>query len=192
DFELKEVYFIALMDFSFEKTSSDKYLHRVRLAEEKTGKTFYNKLGFIFLELPDFNLEEKEIKTDLERWMYVLRNMAKMEKIPVILHKKIFQKLFQIAETANLKKEEYMLYEKALLDKWTDYAVRKTAEKKGMEKGMEKGIAKGIAKGIEKGKQEVIGNLIIKMRLSDEQVADIVEMPVSFVKKIRASLKKKK
>ena len=47
-------------------------------------------------------------------------------------------------------------------------------------------------KGIEKGKQEVIENLIIKLRLSDKQVADIAEMPVSFVKKIRAALKKKK
>ena len=47
-------------------------------------------------------------------------------------------------------------------------------------------------KGIEKGKQEVIENLIIKMGLSDKQAADIAEMPVSFVKKIRASLKKRK
>ena len=62
----------------------------------------------------------------------------------------------------------------------------------GMKKGMEKGIEKGMEKGIEKGKQEVIENLIIKMGLSDKQVADIAEMPVSFVKKIRAALKKKK
>ena len=47
-------------------------------------------------------------------------------------------------------------------------------------------------KGIEKGKQEVIENLIIKLRLSDKQVADIAEMPVSFVKKVRVSLKKRK
>ncbi|GAB3416868.1 hypothetical protein GCM10027516_10150 [Niabella aquatica] len=72
-------------------------------------------MGFIFLELPNFNLPLKQIKTDLERWLYVPRNMGKMEKIPVILHKKIFQKLFQISEVANLKKEEYMLYEKDLL-----------------------------------------------------------------------------
>jgi flagellar biosynthesis/type III secretory pathway protein FliH len=64
--------------------------------------------------------------------------------------------------------------------------------KKGMEKGIEKGIEKGMEKGIEKGKQEVIENLIIKMGLSDKQAADIAEMPVSFVKKIRAALKKKK
>ncbi len=191
DFELKEIYLIAVMDFNFENTLHGKYLHRVRLAEEETGEIFYDKLGFIFLELPNFSLEEEEIKTDLERWMYVLCNMAKMEKIPVILHKKIFQKLFQIAEIANLKKDEYMLYEKALLDKWTDYAVRKTAkekikvaEKKGMEKGMEKGI--------ELKSYEVVENLIIKFGFNDEQAANAAGVPVAVVKKIRTALKKKK
>jgi len=62
----------------------------------------------------------------------------------------------------------------------------------GMKKGIEKGIEKGMERGIEKGKQEVIENLIIKLGLSDKQVADVTEMPVSFVKKIRAALKKKK
>ncbi|MFT3945795.1 MAG: hypothetical protein QM763_02380 [Agriterribacter sp.] len=53
----------------------------------------------------------------------------------------------------------------------------------GIKKGREEGIEEGLEKGIEKGKREVIENLIIKLGLSDKQVADIAEMPVSFVKK---------
>jgi len=180
NFKLQEVYLIAVMDFTFGNTMPGKYLHRVRLAEEETGHTFYNKLGFIFLELPNFNLNEKEIKTDLERWLYVLRNMGKLEKIPVILYKQEFQKLFQTAEVAHLKKEDYMLYEKDLLDKWTEYAVLKTAEEKGMERGMEK------------AKSEYIRNMIVKLKFTDKQIADVTEVSIDFVKKIRASLKEKK
>ena len=69
---------------------------------------------------------------------------------------------------------------------------REEGFEKGLVKGREKGIEEGMEKGIEKGKWEVIENLIIKLGLSDKQVADIAEMPVSFVKKIRASLKKRK
>ena len=191
DFELKEVYLIAVMDFNFENVQSGKYLHRVRLAEEETGQTFYNKLGFIFLELPNFNIGEKDIKTDLERWMYVLCNMAKMEKIPVILHKRIFQKLFKIAEVANLKKEEYMLYEKALLDKWTDYSVRKTAEEK-IKTAEKKGMEKGMEKGAEQKTREVVKKLINKLGFTDAQISDIAGVSIDYVKKIRLSLKKKK
>ena len=191
DFKLKEVYFIALMDFNFENTSHGKYLRRVRLAEEETGETFYNKLVFIFLELPNFNIREKDITTDLERWMYILRNLAKMEKIPVILHKRIFQKLFHIAEVANLKKEEYMLYEKALLDKWTDYAVRKTAKEK-LKTAEKKGMEKGMEKGAEQKSIEVVKKLIGKLELTDAQISDIAGVSVDYVKKIRISLKRKK
>ncbi|MFT3949864.1 MAG: Rpn family recombination-promoting nuclease/putative transposase [Agriterribacter sp.] len=219
NFELKEVYFIALMDFNFDRTRPGKYLHRVRLAEEETGETFYNKLGFIFLELPNFKLEEKEIKTDLERWVYVLCNMAKMEKIPVILHKRIFQKLFHIAEVANLKKEEYMLYEKALLDKWTDYAVRttakekirvaeerakiaeekakiaeeqaKTAEEQAKTAEEQAKTAEEQAKTAKKKSIEVVKKLIAKLGLTDVQISDISGISVDHVKKIRTSVKKK-
>lgn len=65
NFKLKEVYFIGLMDFNFDNTAPGKYLHRVRLAEEESGQTFYDKLCFIFLALPNFNLDEKDL---LDKW----------------------------------------------------------------------------------------------------------------------------
>jgi hypothetical protein len=40
------------------------------------------------------------------------------------------------------------------------------------------------------GKTQTIRNLILKHGWSDKQIADVAEVPVSFVKKIRASLKK--
>jgi predicted transposase/invertase (TIGR01784 family) len=186
DFELKEVYFIALMDFNFVDTPPDKFLHRVRLAEEESGYTFYNKLGFIFLELPNFNKPEKDINTDMERWLYVLRNMSRFKKIPVILNKQIFQKLFQIAEVANLKKEEYMVYEKSLLDKWTEYAVLKTAE----ERGLEKGLQKGLERGVEKSKEEFVKNLLSNTDFDIAKIASLAVVSEAFVKKIKKSIRK--
>ena len=70
--------------------------------------------------------------------------------------------------------------------------IKQIEREEGIEIGMARGIERGMEKGIEKGKQDIIENLIIKLGLSDKQVADIAEMPVSAVKKIRASLKKKK
>jgi len=104
-----------------------------------------------------------------------------------------------------------MLYEKALLDKWTAYAVEETAQEKlkeamrdgigkafekgmknGMKKGMEKGIEKGLEIGMEKGKEQVVRRLISSFNFTDEQAASAAEVSTVFVKKIRASLKKKK
>ena len=70
--------------------------------------------------------------------------------------------------------------------------IKKIEREEGIEIGIKKGREEGIEEGLEKGKREVIENLIIKTELSDKQVADVTEMSVSFVKKIRAALKKKK
>jgi len=92
-----------------------------------------------------------------------------------------------------------MLYEKALLDRWTAYAVKKTAQEKlkeamkeGMEKGLKKGMEEGMEKGMEKSKEQFVKNLISKFGFTDEQTTIAAEVPADFVKKIRDSLKKKK
>ncbi|MBX3256408.1 MAG: PD-(D/E)XK nuclease family transposase [Chitinophagaceae bacterium] len=192
DYKLKEVYLIALMDFNFDATLPEKYLHRVRLAEEETGQTFYNKLGLIFLELPNFNIGEKDIKTDLERWLYVLRNMSKFQKIPVILHKRIFQKLFHISEVSNLKKEEHMLYERALMEKWDAYAVKKTAKEKlekaieeATEKAMEKGIVRGIEKGAAQKSYEVVKRLLSAGKFTIPEIAGFAGVSEDFVRNVK-------
>jgi predicted transposase/invertase (TIGR01784 family) len=56
------------------------------------------------------------------------------------LNKRIFSKLFNIAETANLTKEEHTMYESSLKQKWDyqngiDYAV-KTAVKQERDKAI--------------------------------------------------------
>ncbi|MEO6814988.1 MAG: PD-(D/E)XK nuclease family transposase, partial [Ginsengibacter sp.] len=110
DYSLREVYFIGLMDSILEDSDDAEYLHRVRLAYEKSGKEFYKKLGFIFIEIPKFTKTEKELKTGVDKWLFVLKNLSRLQKIPVILNNRIFTKLFNIAAISNLTKEDYMKY----------------------------------------------------------------------------------
>ncbi|MFT3950104.1 MAG: hypothetical protein QM763_24275 [Agriterribacter sp.] len=58
------------------------------------------------------------------------------------------------------------------------------------QKILERGIEKGKVEGRIEGKTAVVRNLITKLGLPDAQAAEVAEVPVAFVKKIRASLKK--
>lgn len=49
-----------------------------------------------------------------------------------------------------------------------------------------------MKEGMEKGKEQVVKNLIIQFGFTDEQAAGAAGVSTDFVKKIRASLKKKK
>jgi predicted transposase/invertase (TIGR01784 family) len=145
NYSLKDVYLIGIMDFCFDDSEPQSCLHHVQLTYQSTQEVFYNKLEYIFVEIPKFNKTEIELQTELDCWLFVLKHMNHLQKIPVYLNKGIFKKLFKLAEIANLSKEEYMNYhDRVLIAQWDEYAQKEWLEEEAMKKGMEKGMEKGI------------------------------------------------
>lgn len=143
DFELKAVYTIGILDFVFEESEPDKYRHDVKLTEQETHKVFYDKLNYIYLEMPKFEKTEKELETHFDGWMYVLKNLPKLDRIPAKLKENIFLKLFETAEIAKLKPEEYKQYE-ASINAYRDiFNIQNTAFEKGELKGHREGKLQG-------------------------------------------------
>jgi predicted transposase/invertase (TIGR01784 family) len=154
-YNLTGVYLVALLeDFTLGVNNSTGYLHDICLCNRDTGEIFYDKLGYTYIELRNFVKDGTQLETDLDRWLYVLKNMSQMDKIPVYLRKPVFEKLFNIAEYTNLTKEEKNMYDSSLKYKWDNKNVLDYAMKEGMEKGMEIGIERGIERGIEKGMKQ--------------------------------------
>jgi len=115
DFELKAVFAIAMLDFSFDDADKDKtIINRVQLLDIQTKKVFYDKLTYIFIQIPNFNKEIDELETHLDKWLFVLKHLDKFERIPNEIKDKIFQKVFKIAEYHNLNETERQAYEDSL------------------------------------------------------------------------------
>ena len=154
NFKLNEVYTIGIMDFAFDDSHPNQFLHEVKLMETQRKEVFYNKLTFVYLEMTKFNKTEEELVTRFEKWLFLLKNLHRFQKVPAVLQEKIFRKAFKIAEVAKLNKQDMEQYQASLKYKrdWKntlDYAIEEAAEKaaqRGMEKGMEKGIKKGMEK----------------------------------------------
>jgi predicted transposase/invertase (TIGR01784 family) len=195
-YNLTEVYLVALLeDFTLQISPGKEYLHDICLCNRETGEIFYNKLGYIYLELSKFVKEGTDLVTDLDKWLYVLKNMSRMDKIPMYLRKPIFEKLFSIAEYTNLTKEEKTMYDSSMKYKWDnknvlDYALKEGMEKgmeKGMEQGIEKGMKKGLKKGIEKGKFEkavAIAREMKKDGLPLIQISKFTELSIEEIEKL--------
>ncbi len=116
NFELKKIYTIAILDFVFDedKNEPNKFRYDIKLSDIETKKVFYDKLTFIYLEMPKFNKKANELETRFEKWLFVLKNLHKLEKIPSELKENIFLKLFKTAEIAKFSQEEYLDYEDSL------------------------------------------------------------------------------
>jgi hypothetical protein len=61
---------------------------------------FYDKLTFIYLQMPKFHKTIDQLKTRFDKWLYVLRNLERLHEIPEKLKDRIFKKLFKAAEIA--------------------------------------------------------------------------------------------
>lgn len=144
NFELKKVYTIAILDFVFDedKNEPDKFRYDVKLSDIETKKVFYNKLTFIYLEMPKFNKSVDELESKYEKWLFILRNLHKLDRIPERLKEDIFLKLFETAEIAKFSREEYQNYEDSLKYYRDLKNSLDTAREEGFEKGIEKGIEK--------------------------------------------------
>ena len=167
-FGLKAVYTIGILDFVFDEDKDDKeyYHHVVKLMDVNKKEVFYDKLTYIYLEMPKFQKTEAELVTMADKWLYALKNLPRLLERPAALQERIFKKFFDVAEIGNLSKEEYAKYfesEKVYYD--NDGAIR-TAEAKGRAEGRVEGRAEG-----EKAKSRVIACNLRKMGMSDADVA---------------------
>lgn len=113
DFNLKDVYTVGILNFVFrdDEYSDECYHHEVKLMDTQTKKVFYDKLTYIYLEMPKFNKTEDELETMFDKWMFVLKNLSRLLDRPKALQERIFKKLFEQAEIACFTPEERRGYE---------------------------------------------------------------------------------
>lgn len=116
NFELKAVYTIGILDFVFDedKNDKDKYRYDIKLKDIDTNKVFYDKLTFIYFEMPKFNKSIDKLETRFDKWLYVLKNLHKLDRLPDSLREKAFERVFEVAEIAKFSIEEYRIYEDSL------------------------------------------------------------------------------
>ncbi len=150
DYELKAVYTIAILDFVFDSDKNDpeKFRYDVKLSEIETKKVFYDKLTFIYLEMPKFNKTVDELKTRFDKWLFVIKNLNKLNRIPDKLKEQIFEKVFETAEIARFTPDQVRSYEDSL------------KYYRDLKNSLDSAKEEGVIEGIEKGKVEVAKNLI--------------------------------
>ncbi len=149
DFELKAVYTVAILDFVFDEDRNDKekYRYDVKLTDIETYKVFYDKLTFIYLEMPKFEKTLDELETRFDKWLYILKNLECLHDIPEKLRDRIFRKLFAAAEIAKFTPEEARAYEDSL----KVYRDLKNSIETAREEGHEAAMAAAAMKMLNKG-----------------------------------------
>ncbi len=147
DYCLSPVYVVGILNFEMDETNkSDRVISKVKLKDED-NKDFSDKLNFIFVEMPKFRKTEAELETFMDKWLYVIKNLYRLQDKPAALTEGIFKKLFEVAEIAAFSKNERYDYEENLKNYLDWFNVMRTAKNEGRAEGREEGRAEGRAEG---------------------------------------------
>lgn len=138
NFRLQSVYTVGILDFVFDDPDKEKtVVTEVKLMDTEKKKVFYNKLTFIYLQMPNFGKTEEELKTHFDKWLYVIKNLHRLQDRPAKLQERIFEKLFGVAEIEKFSYEERMAYEDSLKSYRNLKNSLDTAREEGEKIGME-------------------------------------------------------
>ena len=189
NFELKPVYTVAILNFEFEEDKNDpeKYRYDVMLTDIETHKIFYDKLTFIYLEMPKFNKKAEDLTTRFEKWMYVIKNLNRLDNMPDKLREKIFEKIFKAAEIAKLTPEEYEAYVDSLNSYRDLQNSIDTAKAEGHAEGKAEGHAEGRAEGRAEGEKIKTIEIAKKLKVLEipfDQIAETTGLTIEKIEKL--------
>lgn len=98
-----------------DEDNSDKIVvSKNKMMDIERYKVFYDKLTFVTLQMPNFSKKEHELESNFDKWLYVIKNLHKLDHIPERIQERVFQKLFKVASYTALSKEEKAKYEDSL------------------------------------------------------------------------------
>lgn len=180
-FDLKAVYGVFFMNFHLESRQT-RFRTDVSLCDLRTNEPFSDKMRFIFLDLPAFTKDEETCETDFERWIYVLKNMEILQRMPFKARKSVFEELEKIADISALSKEDQEKYEHII----KVYRDNLATEQWALETGEKKGHEKGLQEGIQIGREEGLLDAARGMKTKGYPLEDIVQITGLSPKEIQA------
>jgi predicted transposase/invertase (TIGR01784 family) len=174
NYELTSVYTVGILDFVFDDHQHEETLLHVVELKDQACRVFYDKLKFIYIELPKFTKTLAQLETHFDKWLYLFRYLAQLDAPPSPLQEGVFEELFEVAEIAKFSPQEQQSYQNSLkvLRDWyaiemtrlqEEQRLRQEAIEQGREEGRQEGREQEIEQGIEQGREEQTIALVFRL-----------------------------
>ena len=154
-YRLEPVYTVCFMNFLIKGDDTlAKFRTDVTLADMEDGRAFSDRMRLVYLTLPLFRKGADECETNLERWIYTLKNMTTLEDIPFLSDNPVFRYLADVADISALSQKDRQRYDESIKTMRDHISAYETAINKGRREGMAEGEKKGRLEGKAEGKIE--------------------------------------
>ena len=183
NFKLAPVYSIGILDFIFDDHKNEETIvHTVELKDQHCN-VFYDKLKFIYVELPKFTKTLEQLVSHQDKWLYLLRHLPDLDEQPRPFQDAVFLQLFEIAEISNFSRDEQDSYQSSLKYYRDLNNVIDTSRQEGLEEGIEQGIEQGRQAEKKAIARSLLGQLPIKT------ISQTTGLTVAEVEQLRSDTK---
>ena len=143
EYKIHAVYLVAMLNFTLQDIGTT-FRTDVALMDMKSKELFSEKVRMIYLQLPYFKKEAEECENDFERWIYVLKHMETLNRLPWMAQDSVFERLAQIADISALTKEERIKYDRSIKQYRDAISVYEGARLEGRAEGLAEGRTEGV------------------------------------------------
>lgn len=125
----------------------------------------------IFAELARFSKNKDECVDDVDRMLYVLKNMGDLDHQPDWLHNEVYSRIFDACEIAGFTEDKRIKYDKDMYDEKRLQGEYAAYQRMGLEAGLKEGRA------------EIIRSIHAK-GISAAEIGRMLDMDVSEIERI--------
>ena len=184
NYAIDSVYLIAFLNF-IPLDFKQQFRTDVVLAEKNTVDQFADKLRMIYLQLPLCKKEADECENQVERWIYLLKNMETLSRLPWAAQSAVFKKLESIADVGAMSRDERMKYDEALRKYRDTISVFEGVRMDGLMEGRMEGRKEGRKEGRMEGQRSEKMENARKMKiygLALDMIAEITGLSIEEVR----------
>ena len=158
DYNVAPVYLIGLMDVEICHPDTefwkDRYVSEYTFREKESHDLLGETIVIIFAEMANFSKRAEECVTEVDKMLFLLKNIGRMMNQPGWLQHEVYTRIFNACEIAGFDEDKRIKYDKDMNDEKRLQSEMNTARRIGFENGRKEGLAKGREEGLVEGREE--------------------------------------
>ena len=140
DYDVPPVYLIGLMGTEILHQDpglwNDRFISEYTFREKKSGEVLDETIIIIFAELARFSKPCEECVSDIDKMLYLLKNMGNLKNRPEWPHREVYAKIFDACEIARFDEDKRIKYEQDMYDQRRLNGEFAAARRQGVEEGI--------------------------------------------------------
>lgn len=160
-------------------------ISRYSIREDGNGELMTDSLHFVFVELGRFLKSKAQLETEMDWWLYCLKNMKDITEVPDNLDYDIIHRLLFATDVASMTVEEKEEYYRIMTTQRDIEIWKEEAREEGLAEGRAVGLAEGRAEGKTEGKAEgkaEVAKAMLVKGMDASLVSELSGLPIEQLK----------